>query len=52
MTIVKKQTIKEAYEMIYALHKNDAERIAAVSKQLGVCTDEVVQVIYDIEVEA
>ena len=50
--IVSKQRIQEAYETIYALHKNDAERIAAVSKMLGVSTDEVVQVIYQIEVEA
>nr|WP_315467116.1 hypothetical protein [uncultured Undibacterium sp.] len=50
--IVSKQRIQEAYETTYALYKNDAERIAAVSKQLGVSTDAVVQVIYDIEVEA
>ncbi|MBR7747419.1 hypothetical protein [Undibacterium baiyunense] len=50
--IVSKQRIQETYEDIYGLHKNDAERIAAVSKMLGVSTDAVVQVIYQIEVEA
>jgi hypothetical protein len=50
--IVSKQRIQEAYETTYALHMNDAERIAAVSKQLGVHTDEVVRVIYQIKVEA
>jgi hypothetical protein len=33
--IVSKQRILEAYESIYALHKNDSERFKAVQERTG-----------------
>jgi len=50
--IVSKQRILDEYQLIFHEYPNDVKRIAAISEALGVHTDEVVQVIYQIEVEA
>lgn len=50
--IVPKQKIIEEYNRIYNKYPNNDNRVAAVSVELGVHTDDVVETIKEIEVEA
>ena len=47
--IIPRKRVVDLYGQIYAQCKNDAERIAKVSTTLGLDTDTVVRIIYELE---
>jgi len=49
MPIVDRKAIIKTYKAIYALYPNDAKRIAAVAKSLGIDTDSVTETLLNID---